>query len=189
MNSAEDRNRASALTKLLRAELRDARFSVTHLAPTNTEFRPSEFGGGTSSDIEETFKEELDARGLKALHQEGVWKRESFQSDIQVKALSRSSKSAARVHEFERLLDDIGVPVRRLRRTRPWLGYFPLLHVVPGPRPIPRRSPSASPPQRIYGAIFSSTPASPRPDAPRTRCSAGCGAPRSTLKRASSSAG
>ena len=109
MNSTEDRNRASALTRLLRAELRDVRFSVTHLAPTNTEFVPDEFGGGTSSDVEETFKEEFDARGLKALHQEGVWKRESFRSDIRVKALSRSSRSAARVEEFKRLLDDIGI--------------------------------------------------------------------------------
>ena len=109
MNSAEDRNRASALTKLLRAELRDARFSVTHLAPTNTEFRPSEFGGGTSSDIEETFKEELDARGLKALHQEGVWKREPFGSNVRVTAFAHNSESAARLAEFERLLDDIGV--------------------------------------------------------------------------------
>ena len=109
MNSAEDRSRAYALTRLLRAELRDARFSVTHLAPTNTEFVPNEFGGGTSSDIEETFEERLDARGLLALHQEGAWKRESFQSDMLVKALSRSSKSADRIDEFERLLDDIGV--------------------------------------------------------------------------------
>ena len=109
MNSAEDRNRASALTRLMRTELRDARFSVTHLGPTNTEFVPNEFGGGTSSDIEMTFEEELDVRGLKALHQEAVWKRESFQSEIQVKALSRSSKSADRLNEFERLLDDIGV--------------------------------------------------------------------------------
>ena len=102
-------NRASALTTLLRAELRDARFSVTHLGPTNTEFRPNEFGGGTSNDIEETFKEELDARRLEALHQNGAWKRESFRSDIRVKALSRGTESAARVDEFERLLDDIGV--------------------------------------------------------------------------------
>ena len=106
MKSAEDRNPASALTRLLRAELRDARFSVIHLGPTNTIFRPSEFGGGTSSDMEETFKEKLDARGLQAMHQEGVWKRESFQSDIQVKTLSQS---ADRFDEFERLLDDIGV--------------------------------------------------------------------------------
>ena len=109
MNSAEDRKRASALTGLLRAELRDARFSVAHLARTNTEFSPGEFGGGTSSDVVETTREELDARGLETLHQEGVWKREWFQSDVQVKALSRSSKGADRVDEFERLLDDIGV--------------------------------------------------------------------------------
>ena len=109
MNSAEDRNRASALTKLLRAELRDARFSVTHLARTNTEFRPSEFGGGTSSNMEQIFEDELDAHGLEALHQQGVWKQESFQSDIHVKALTRSSKSADRVDEFQRLLDDVGV--------------------------------------------------------------------------------
>ena len=109
MNSAKDRNRASALTRLLRAELRDVRFSVTHLARTNTEFVPGELGGGTSSDIEETFDEELDARSLRALHQEDIWKREPFGSHVRVTARSSNSEGAARLREFERLLDDIGV--------------------------------------------------------------------------------
>lgn len=188
MNSAEDRNRASVLTKLLRAELRDARFSVTHLARTNTEFVPNEFGGGTSSDIEETFEEELDARGLEALHREGVWKRESFQSDIQVKALSRSSKAlTASTNSSACSMTSASCP--KDASHTPLVRSFPTTTSRPKSRPMPRRSPSASPPQRVYGAIFSSTPASPRPDAPRTRCSAGSGAPHSTLKRASSSAG
>ena len=97
MNSAEDRNRASALERLLRAELRDARFSVTRLAPANTEFVPNELGGGTSSDIEETFKEEFDARGIRSLHQEDVWKREPFGSNVRVTALSRNSDGAIRL--------------------------------------------------------------------------------------------
>ena len=108
MNSAEDRNLASALTKLLRAELRDARFSVARLAPTNIELLPDGFGG-IGSEIVETTKEDLDALGLRALHQEGVWKREPFGSDARVTALAHNSASAARLAEFERLLDDIGV--------------------------------------------------------------------------------
>ena len=65
--------------------------------------------GGTSSDIEETFNQELDARGLRALHQEDVWKREPFGSNVRVAALSRNSESTTRLREFDRLLDDIGV--------------------------------------------------------------------------------
>ena len=44
MNSHDDRKRASTLTALLRAELRNARFSLAHLAPTNTKFVPNELG-------------------------------------------------------------------------------------------------------------------------------------------------
>ena len=109
MNSAEDRNRASALTRLLRAEFRNTRFSVARLAHTNIELVPDEFGSGTGSDIVETAREELDAPGLRALHQEGVWKREPFGSNARVTALSHNSESAAHLAEFERLLDDIGV--------------------------------------------------------------------------------
>ena len=109
MNSAADRNRASALTKLPRAELRDARFSVPHPAPTNTEFRPNEFGGGTSSDLEEIFKEGLDARGLKALHQEGVWKQHWFRSNVGVKAPTRGLESTTCLQELQRLLDALEV--------------------------------------------------------------------------------
>lgn len=109
MNSAEDRNRASALTRLLRAELRDACFSVTHLTHGHIEFVPGAYGGHTSSTPEESSIEELDAHGLKALHQGGIWKREMFRSDIRVKALCRNSESVARREDFERLLDDFGV--------------------------------------------------------------------------------
>ena len=49
MNSAEESNRASALTGLLRAELRDARFSVARLAPTNIELVSGAIPTGTVS--------------------------------------------------------------------------------------------------------------------------------------------
>ena len=65
MNSAEDRNRASALTRLLRAELRDACFSVTHLTYGHIEFVSGAYGGHTSSTPEESSIEELDAHGLQ----------------------------------------------------------------------------------------------------------------------------
>ena len=109
MNSAEYSNRASALTKHLRAELRDTRFSVTHLAHGHIEFVPGDHGSSTRSTLEETSNEELDARGLKTLHQGAAWKRAIFRSAIRVKALRRGSESAARLDEFERLLDDIGI--------------------------------------------------------------------------------
>ena len=109
MNSAANKNMASALAALLRAELRDIRFSVTHLVHGHIEFVPGEGGGHTSSRFDQTFRKELDARGLKALHQEGAWKREARRSDIRVKALCRSPESAARLNDFERFLDDIGI--------------------------------------------------------------------------------
>ena len=68
---------ATALTKLLRSELRDARCSITQLALTDTEFVANEHGGGITSKFEETSKEESDSRGLKTLHQGCVWKRGS----------------------------------------------------------------------------------------------------------------
>ena len=49
MNSADDSIRASALTRLLRAELCDARFSVTHLAHGQIEFVPGKHGGHGST--------------------------------------------------------------------------------------------------------------------------------------------
>jgi len=109
MNSAEDRNRASALTRLLRAELREARFSVTHRIQSGVEFIPGTDGERTSSTSEVTSKEELDAPGLKALHQRGAWRRELFRSDIEVEALCLTSESAARREDFTRLLDNFGV--------------------------------------------------------------------------------
>ena len=109
MNSADDRKISSTLTALLRAELRDARFSVTQLARGNVEFVPSDHGGSTTSTLEETSEKELDARSLRVLHREDIGKRELFESDVRVKALFRGVESATRLAEFERLLDDIGV--------------------------------------------------------------------------------
>ena len=109
MNSAEDRNRVSALTKLLRAELRDARFSVTRLAPTNIELVSGADPTGTVTTLEETSEKELDAQGIKALHQEGAWKQQWFRSNVSVKALDRGAESTTRLQEFERLLGALGV--------------------------------------------------------------------------------
>lgn len=109
MNSAIDKKRASALTTLLRVELREARFSVTHLTQGHIEFVPDTGGERTTSTPEVTSKEELDAPELKALHLGGTWKRELFRSDIRVEALCRSSESAARREDFMHLLDDFGV--------------------------------------------------------------------------------
>ncbi len=109
MNSAEDRNRASALTRFLRAELRDARFSMTRLAPANIELVSGADPTGTVTRLEETSEKKLDAQGIKALHQEGDWKQQRFRSNVSVKPLTRGVESTARLQDFERLLDDIGV--------------------------------------------------------------------------------
>lgn len=109
MNSVDDKKVATALTKLLRAELRHGRFSLANLALADTRFVPNEHGGVTSSNIEETSKEELDARGLKTLHQRGDWRQDSSRYDVRVRAVFSNSESAARLEEFERLLNDFGV--------------------------------------------------------------------------------
>ena len=111
MNSTDCSNGASALTRLLHAELRDVRFSVTKLAYGRIEFRPDKRGGHglTSSWPEKTSEEELDAHDLKSLYQRGDWRRELFRFDIQVKALYRSPESTARLKAFEHLLDAFGV--------------------------------------------------------------------------------
>lgn len=109
MNSAEDKKRVSALTALLRTELREARFSVTRVERADTEFVPGDYGGLTRYTLEETSKDELNAHALKALHQEHSWKRESFRSEIRVQALCRGAGSTARREDFKCLLDDMGV--------------------------------------------------------------------------------
>ncbi|MCY4550216.1 MAG: hypothetical protein OXC28_17755 [Defluviicoccus sp.] len=109
MNSANHKKNASALTNLLRAELRDARFSVTHLAHAHIQFLMDTYTGSERNTPQEPTRKELDARGLKALHQRGVWKQELFQSKIRVETLCRGLESAARREDFERLLDDFGV--------------------------------------------------------------------------------
>ena len=109
MNSDGHRKFASELTRLLRAELRDCRFVVSSLATTDTEFVPGEYGGSTSSNVEETAREELDAQGLKALHQAGNWRHDPTRHDIRTQALFSIAEGAARLAAFERLLDCIGV--------------------------------------------------------------------------------
>ncbi len=109
MNSADHKKNASALTNLLRAELRDARFSVTHLAHVHIQFVMDTYAGSARSTPREPNRKELDARGLKDLHQRGAWKQELFQSKIRVETLRRGLESAARREDFERLLDDFGV--------------------------------------------------------------------------------
>ena len=109
MSATEDEKTILALAKLLRAELRDGCFAVTHLARSGVEFLPGADGGAIATTHEESARNEVDARALKAVHDSGAWKRESLRSDIQVEALSRGAETTARRAEFERVLDDIGV--------------------------------------------------------------------------------
>ena len=107
VNYAEDVRTALTLTKLLRDELRDARFSVAHLARGDVEFVPSKYGGSTTTTLEERSKKEFDADGLRALYDTGAWKRELFRLSVRVKSLACGPESAARRTGFERLLDDL----------------------------------------------------------------------------------
>lgn len=109
VTSRNDAEPVSALATLLRGELSDAQFSVIHLAHADVEFVPGEYGGSTSTDLEEISKRELDASGLKALHDAGAWKRERFRTDIRVAALRRRFGSDTPFAAFERLLDDLGL--------------------------------------------------------------------------------
>ena len=109
MDSIDEGGAVSALAKLLRDELRDARFSVGHLGRTEAEFVPAESGDTTTTTLETTFEKELDAGGLKAFHDAGAWKRDLFRTEIRVKTLPGGPGSAARRTGFERLLDDLDV--------------------------------------------------------------------------------
>ena len=107
--TADDTRRVSELETLLRAELRRARFSLTHFVRGNVEFRPSPYGGSTTTTLEKNSEKELDAADLKALHDEGTWKQQLFDFDIRVETLRNGFESPARRTDFEALLDDLGV--------------------------------------------------------------------------------
>ena len=94
---------------LLRDDLRDARFSVVHLAGAEAKFVPGEYSGSTTTLLEETSKKEFDANGLRALHDAGSWKQDLFRPNVRVKTLPRNPEHPDRRSRFERLLDDLGV--------------------------------------------------------------------------------
>ncbi len=105
--SIDERHVGPALTKLLRDELRVARFSIVNLIPGDAQFALRD--GSTQTTLERTSEKELDADGLKDLHDTGAWKRDLFRSEIRVKAIPGGAESVARRTSFEYLLDDLGV--------------------------------------------------------------------------------
>ncbi len=109
VHSVEGRRTVSVLTRLLRSELGEARFSVTRLAGSEAEFVPSQFGGSTTTTLKESSRREFDASGLKAFHDAGDWRRDLHPSDIRVKPLPGGPGSAARRAEFEGVLDELGI--------------------------------------------------------------------------------
>ena len=121
----DDRSAVSVLTTLLRDELREAQFHVSHLTRTDATLIQGHPGGGTSTTLEPTLVESWDADGLKALHDGGGWKRTLFRSQTRVKILSGGPESAARQVRFERALDDLGV----VSEGRVVLALAPLLPV------------------------------------------------------------
>ena len=99
----------SILAKLLREELREAQFFVAHLVRTQAEFLPGERGGAMSTTFEQTSETRVDADELKALHNEGDWRKELFRHELSVDPLPGGPESASRRKEFERLLDELGI--------------------------------------------------------------------------------
>ena len=148
----DDRSIVAALTELLRDELREARFHVSHLTRSEAELIQGPHGGRTSTRFEPTLVESWDADGLKALHDGGGWKRTLFPSEILVKMLPRGSESAASCVRFERILDDLGV----VSEGRVVLALAPLLPGTHFPviRSILQRWYSGLRKQRSYGATY-----------------------------------
>ena len=109
VDSADDKRRVSVLVKLLRDGLRDARFSIGHLARSDSEIVPNEFGGTTSTLMEETFKRSFDGDGLRALHDGGAWRRDLFRREIRVGTLTDSPEDTSRLTTLERWLEDLGI--------------------------------------------------------------------------------
>ena len=95
MDSRDERRMISTMAKLLREELREAQFSVAHLVRTQAEFLPGERGGAMSTTFEQTSETVLDASGLKALHDEGAWKKELFRHELWLSAPFRKCTKTA----------------------------------------------------------------------------------------------
>ena len=125
----DDRSTGAALTDLLRDELREARFHVSHLTRSEAKLIQGLHGGRTQTTFEPTLVESWDADGLKALHDGGGWRRSLFRSEILVRILPRGPDSAARSVRFERVLDDLGV----VSEGRVVLALAPLLPVYTFP--------------------------------------------------------
>lgn len=98
-----------ALTELLRDELREARFHVSHLARSEVKLTQGRHGGHTQTTFEPRLLEIWDADGLKALRDGGDWRRSLFRSEVLVKILPRGPDSDTRSVRFERVLHDLGV--------------------------------------------------------------------------------
>ena len=106
MDSHDHRRTVSALAKLLRDELREARFSVSRLTHAHAEIRLDQ---STTTALEPTYEKVLDADGLRSFHDGGAWKRDLFRFEIQVQPLLGGAESCARRTRFEHLLDHLGV--------------------------------------------------------------------------------
>ena len=109
MSVVDDRSTVAALTGLLRDELREAQFHVSHLTRSEVKLTQGPHGGGTSTTLDPTLVEIWDADGLTALHADGGWRRSLFRSEIFVKILPRGPDSDTRSVRFERVLHDLGV--------------------------------------------------------------------------------
>ena len=99
----------TALTELLRDELREAHFHVSHLTRSEVKLTQGRHGGRTQTTFEPTLVESWDADGLKALRDGGGWRQSLFRSEVLVKILRRGPGGDARSVRFERVLHDLGV--------------------------------------------------------------------------------
>ena len=98
VDAANEKQTVSVLAKLLRDELRGARFSVARVERTDSRVQPSQ---STITTLEFTSPREFDADGLKDYHSVGVWQRDLFRFELRVlsRLVGDSASVVRRMHD------------------------------------------------------------------------------------------
>ena len=110
MNQKKGKRKHPSLTTLLSDELNDAKFSISKLRSTGTELRLEAYGGkSTPTTYELDTKRQLDANGLRNLHEEGQWRTNQMSSNHLLQLVAPSEKSRDRMRYFEEILEEYEV--------------------------------------------------------------------------------